>query len=58
MFMVWFLLLVAAIGLGMLLLSDNFKVKLQGFALSAGSLTIITIILYITQWSQTSAALY
>ena len=58
MFTIWFLLLIAAIGMGLLLLSDDFRTKVTGFFLSAGSLGVIVIILYITQWNQTATVLY
>ena len=55
---VWFLLLVSAIGIAISLLGHSLKTRVKGFLLAASSLGIVSLVLYYTQWSQVTAALY
>jgi len=57
-FVIWFLLLAAAISLSLGLLSPHFETRVKGLLVTAACLGLIAGILYVTQWSQSSVALY
>ena len=57
-FIICFLLLAAAISLFFGLLSPHFETRAKGLLITAVCLGLIAGILYLTQWSQSSVALY
>lgn len=58
LFVIWFLLLAAAVSLVFGLLSASFRVRVRGILIAATCLGLIVGILYVTQWSQSSIAFY
>jgi len=58
MFMIWFLLLAAAIAMAIGLFSPRFEARMKSLLVAAICVGAIAGILYVTQWSQPAVALY
>jgi len=58
LFMIYFFLFVAAVGMCVGLLGRQFSIRAGGLLVTCACLLIVAGILYVTQWSRTPVYLY